>query len=244
MYDLCVFPSMGSGGLFRELEILSMTDSFYEAWKPLINPSMGMRLLEFFEEFEESGIRDDKNPIAEKLAEKIDDMHRALDHTITSMTIHLRIQQSNIINKVRANSFQSLKNMTSIERKEFKEAISDVLKYEEVWRYKILPRRKEDYLIFKEECKKLINISRTLDANLISSCGMSLTRTDDIMRRVNMSNNGFYDPKEKEVITKMGSLCKPNLGTMREMLDGIDFIEKTKESSISFQVYRTVKFRR
>lgn len=204
MYDISVFPKRSGKGMFKEAEIMVFTRPFLEAMEPLIDPTIGMSLLKFFDTFENSPIMTDEGFVAKILRERVQLMHEVLDKRISIVTVHKILRQNSVMVEIKENCSR-LSQLTKEERKKTLDNIDFVLSNEDAWIESIPPRTKEDYEYFLKEVAQVEHLAEKNLAKVKQIAPtLALEKTDNLTAYVKISGM-FYQTREKAIMVNMKS---------------------------------------
>jgi hypothetical protein len=202
VYNIELFPN-----IFAEGEILCMDDEFIESLGRLLDDKMSVRMVQFFDKFEESGVRQrTDDPIAIAIANKVDKIKEMLGDRIRKNTFHLEVVQKKVLEFVSQLNIDTA--LLVIEnRKEAIETLTWLLANREYWSGYIAVRQKADYDDFVAKCQNLVFATRSLDQNL-RDAGMpnGIKHYENLMVRIKANKEFFYAPNEKKRPTRMTSI--------------------------------------
>lgn len=242
MYDVVIIPGDNGDGIFKELDILAMSSLFVEALKPLINDTVAMHLIEFFREFDDSGVREENNEMAKSLVTKVDWLHENIKSRLNEVTLHLKFREDPIISRLGKYKYEDIKNLSKDERKELKEKIEYVLKTRKDigWDNKIVARKQEDFKAFIVACEQVSKAAEQLQIKLIAlDPDHTYDRTYNMARWVNRDKSPFYRKNEKDKITGLEfySRLRP---VLEELLEGISYQDFVQEKNLFTRYSRKV----
>lgn len=242
MYDVVIIPGDNGDGIFKELDIIVMSSLFVEALKPLINDTVAVHLLEFFKEFDKSGIREENNEVARSLVTKVDWLHSNLKKRLDEVTLYLKFREDPIISKLGKYKYEDIKGLSKEERKELKEKIKFVLDTRTSigWDNKIVARKQEDFKAFVVACEQVSKAAEQLEVKLMTlDPNHTYNRTYNMSRWVNRDKSPFYRKNEKDKITGLEfySRLRP---VLEELLEGISYQDYVQEKNLFIRQSRRV----
>jgi hypothetical protein len=227
VYNIELFPN-----IFAEGEILCMDDDFIDSLGRLLDDKISIRIVQFFERFEKSGIRDrEEDPIAKAITGKVDRMREMLGERILKNTFHLEVISRKVLEFVSQLNIDTA--LIVIEnRKEAIETLTWLLANREYWSGYIAVRQKADFEDFAERCQNLVFATRSLDQNL-RSAGMpnGIRHYENLMIRIKANKEFFYSPNEKKRPTRMTSLMNI-VHVIQMVLHGLTYQELCSKMEI------------
>lgn len=236
MYNIEMFKN-----IFGEAEILCMTDEFLESMSKLLDDKMSVRLLEFFDRFEKSGIATHTdNPVAVSLTKKVERIKEILWDRIRANTFHLEVINKGILD------FASQLNIDTAlyvieERKPAIESLKWLMDNREFWTDYIVVRQKEDYENFLTQCQTLVHATRSLNDNFkYQGLDIELNRYDNLLVRIKANKEFFYLPNEKKRSTRMSRIMS-QVGNLQIILHGLEYQEMCSERNIPKNVRKIFK---
>lgn len=235
MYDLSIFwlnKNDPSEGLFKEVDIINMEDEFILSLKPLLNDRVSAIILRFFEFFETTKIRDENNPIAIKLTEKVDRMKELLEDTCKKFTLHLKLEETGLMELLRSNDLESLMDLVTDTEGTIKQ-LDWLLSEEENWYPYIEPRKKQDFEHFLEMCSYLDTTAsmhkRALDELGNGEC--TFNKTENMKKYLANNSKLFFTAHETRRKTGMEVVIN-RVGLVRDLRHALEYRKLCNENNI------------
>lgn len=184
-------------GIFYEGEILGMSESFIKALEKVLDDRVSIRLLEFYDRFENSAVFEAKDPVAVNLRNQVARLRILLMKRVKALTYYKEVQDSNTIAFVQ-NMIPELVLSTYENKQETLKRLEGVMGNRNYWVTTIEPREKEDFEEFETECIKLQNISKIMQNQLLLASGgkIELKCNKNLSKSVAANKVFFYSPRE------------------------------------------------
>lgn len=217
-------------GLFREIEISNFTADFCDLLGNLCNDIVALKILEFFDEFEKCGAREDvsDNPFAEKLCDAVDLLHDHLYDKCMRLTLHRRIKESGL--KSAIDKLDIHNALDVINTPEMKKQLEELLEGGADWIEVIDPRRKEDWENFFEVCSDLESISYTTYLAFQRTLpNINFNYTPKLSNWIKTNKELFYSPKDTPIDTGMGSILR-KVKDLNKIVTGLNYQEQLDAS--------------
>lgn len=225
MYDISLFRlhknKNPEQGIFREIEIANFTEDFCVALGNLCNDIVALKILEFFDEFEKCGAREDigENPFAEKLCAGADLLHKTVYDKCIRLTLHRRMKESGlkeVMDKLSVHNALDVVNTPEM-LQQLEELLNNASDFIEV----IEPRKKEHWNEFYDICSDLSYISKTnAMAYARTIKAYTFNSTPDLMNFIKANKELFYSPNDKPKDTGMGSILRRS-GDLKKIVTGL-----------------------
>ena len=226
MYDISIFwlsKNNPAEGLFKEVDIINMEDEFILSLKPLLDDRVSRILLRFFDYFETTGIRNEGNPIAIKLTEKVDRMKELLEDTCKKFTLHLKLEDTGLMELLRSNDLESLLELIT-NPEETIEQLDWLLSEEKNWYPFIEPRKKTDFEHFLEMCSYLDTTAREHKRVLdeIGNGECVFNQTTDMKKYLASNSKLFFTPHETRRRTGMDVVIN-RVGLVKDLRHALEY---------------------
>lgn len=205
-------------------EIMCMEKEDALAVAGIMSESIGLEVLHFFKKYDELGIENDNNEIANTLKEKKQMLYDTLYLKACRYTFHLEVQERGLFDVVKRLNPETLFLVTDDKQKTI-EGLEWLLSKEQMWIPALEARTKDAFEVFECSMIKVCQRARTLKFTLgVNTC-------KDVEKVLDRNASYFYKLNEKKRFTGMHIIIN-NISLIEQAINGLKYAVICEKSDI------------
>lgn len=210
MYDICLISKLIELG-----EILCMEKEDAIAVAGVMSESIGIEILNFFKKYDELGIENDNNEIANILKEKRKMLYDTLYLKASRYTFHLEVQERGLFDVVKRLNPETLFLVTEDKAKTI-EDLEWLISKEQMWIPALEARTKDAYDLF---CARMDIVTQKAKSLRVT---LNVNVCKDVWKVLDRNASYFYKINEKKRFTGMHIIIN-NVSLIEQAINGLKY---------------------